>query len=45
MSSPLRFPDEAPFRYAPHADAGDIYRWDAAAQAGLFDYNLLDLSI
>lgn len=40
-----RFPEEAPFRYTPHADAGEVYHWDAAAQASLFDYNLLDLSI
>jgi hypothetical protein len=40
-----RFPDETPFIYKPHADAGLIYRWDAKAKAGLKDYNLLDLSI
>jgi hypothetical protein len=38
-----RFPDEAPFAYQPHA--GETYRWDAAAKAGMKDYNLLDLSI
>src|SRR5262245_38330309 len=30
-----RFPDETPFVYKPHADAGLSYRWDAAAKAGL----------
>ena len=40
-----RFPDETPFVYKPHADAGETYRWDAAAKAGIKDYNLLDLSI
>jgi ectoine hydroxylase-related dioxygenase (phytanoyl-CoA dioxygenase family) len=38
-----RFPAEAPFAYAPHA--GEAFTWDAAAKAGLRDYNLLDLSI
>jgi hypothetical protein len=40
-----RFPDEAPFVYGPHADAGETYTWDAEAKAGIKDYNLLDLSI
>ena len=40
-----RFPAETPYVYKPHADAGCGYRWDAAAKAGLKDYNLLDLSI
>jgi hypothetical protein len=40
-----RFPDETPFVYKPHADAGEAWRWDAAAKAGMKDYNLLDLSI
>jgi hypothetical protein len=38
-----RFPDEAPYAYAPHA--GETYRWDESAKAGIKDYNLLDLSI
>jgi hypothetical protein len=38
-----RFPDETPYAYAPQA--GEIYRWDAEAKAGIKDYNLLDLSI
>ncbi len=40
-----RFPDETPFVYRPHAEAGEVWRWDAAAKAGMQDYNLLDLSI
>ena len=40
-----RFPDEAAFAYAPHVAAGETYHWDAAAKAGIRDYNLLDLSI
>ncbi|MDP1963047.1 MAG: phytanoyl-CoA dioxygenase family protein [Reyranella sp.] len=40
-----RFPAETPYVYKPHADAGESYRWNAAAKAGLKDYNLLDLSI
>ena len=40
-----RFPEEIPFVYRPHAAAGETYRWDAAANAGMKDYNLLDLSI
>jgi hypothetical protein len=40
-----RYPTETPYVYAPHADAGEAYRWDAAAAATVRDYNLLDLSI
>jgi Phytanoyl-CoA dioxygenase (PhyH) len=40
-----RYPQETPFVYAPHAADGRTYRWDAAAQAAVRDYNLLDLSI
>ena len=40
-----RFPDETPYVYKPHAEAGLSYRWDAKAKAGIKDYNLLDLSI
>ena len=40
-----RFPDETPFVYRPHADAGLSYRWDDTARADIKDYNLLDLSI
>ena len=38
-----RFPDEVPYLYQPQA--GEGWRWDAAAKAGMRDYNLLDLSI
>ncbi len=38
-----RFPHETPYAYAPHA--GETYRWDADAKAGVRDYNLDDLSI
>lgn len=40
-----RFPAETPFVYKPHAEAGEVWRWDAAAKADMKDYNLLDLSI
>lgn len=40
-----RFPDETPFVYRPHAEAGETWRWDEAAKADVKDYNLLDLSI
>jgi hypothetical protein len=39
------FPQETPYVYAPHAGDGETYHWDAAAKAGIKDYNLLDLSI
>ena len=40
-----RFPEEAPFAYAPQQASGERFTWDAAAKASLRDYNLLDLSI
>ncbi len=40
-----RYPQETPFVYRPHADAGLTYRWDDAARATMKDYNRLDLSI
>lgn len=40
-----RFPDEQPFVYQPHVDAGLTYQWDAAARADMKDYNLDDLSL
>lgn len=40
-----RFPEETPFVYKPHAEAGETWRWDEAAKATMKDYNLLDLSI
>ena len=35
-----RFPDETPFVYAPHAESGEVWRWDEAAKAEIKDYNL-----
>lgn len=40
-----RFPDETPYAYKPHADAGLSYTWDETARADIRDYNLEDLSI
>jgi len=40
-----RFPDETPFIYRPHADAGVSHAWTEASKAAIKDYNLLDLSI
>ncbi len=40
-----RFPKETPFVYAPHAETGEAWRWDEAAQADIKDYNLLDLGV
>jgi len=40
-----RYPDQTPFTYRPHAEAGEVWRWDEAARATMRDYNLLDLSI
>ena len=40
-----RFPNETPFAYKPHVEAGATFAWDAAAKAGVRDYNLMDLSI
>lgn len=40
-----RFPNETPFAYKPHVEAGECYTWSDAAKATVKDYNLLDLSI
>lgn len=40
-----RFPDETPFVYAPHAEAGAVFCWNEDSRAALKDYNLLDLGI
>lgn len=40
-----RFPDETSYAYAPHVEAGEVWRWDDAARADVKDYNLEDLSI
>jgi hypothetical protein len=36
------FPDEEPYVYRPHAEAGESYRWDEAARQASFGYNLKD---
>src|SRR3954454_12640528 len=33
-----RFPQETPYRYRPHAEGGETWRWDDAAKAGMRDY-------
>lgn len=38
-------PDEVPFVYAPHADAGETYVWDDGAREAIRGYNKLDLII
>jgi len=40
-----RFPDEMPYDYKPLSDVQADIHYDTAAQAGLLDYNLMDLSI
>ena len=40
-----RFPEETPYSYAPQVAEQDSIIYDAAAQAALMDYNLMDLSI
>ena len=40
-----RFPHETPYVYKPFADSDDEYRWDEAARASLFDYNLMDMGV
>lgn len=40
-----RFPEEAPYVYAPLAGRADAYHWDAAAKADIKDYNLQDIGI
>ncbi|MBV8191714.1 MAG: phytanoyl-CoA dioxygenase family protein [Alphaproteobacteria bacterium] len=40
-----RFPNEMPYVYRPHAEAGLSYHWGERARAEIKDYNLLDLSI
>jgi hypothetical protein len=38
-----RYPDETPFVYRPHAEAGETYRWDDAARKAVRDYHRYDL--
>jgi hypothetical protein len=40
-----RFPEETPYRYQPFSGQEDLYRWTPEKNAGLKDYNLLDLGI
>lgn len=40
-----RFTQETPYRYAPFAQRQDEFIWNAASQAALKDYNLMDISI
>jgi hypothetical protein len=37
------FPDETPFVYRPHAEAGETYRWDETARQAIRDYHRYDL--
>jgi hypothetical protein len=39
------FPDEIPFRYRPHEEAGETYRWDDAARIAVRDYSRRDMRI
>ena len=39
------FPQETPFIYAPHAQAGERWVWDYPSRASIKDYKLPDLSI
>ena len=41
----LHYPNETPYDYKPLAGQQLDFKYDAAAQAGLLDYNLMDLSI
>lgn len=40
-----RFPDEAPYAYAPLESSAESYPWNAAAKADIRDYNLHDIGI
>lgn len=40
-----RYPDEAPYRYAPFAGEADRFRWSPAAKGEIRDYNLQDMGI
>jgi len=39
------FPDEQPYIYLPHAEAGLHLRWNESARASIRDYNKLDIRI
>jgi hypothetical protein len=36
------FPDETPYVYSPHAEAGERFCWDETARRASFGYNLKD---
>ena len=38
-------PDEVPYRYRPHAEAGARFAWDDGSRAAIRDYQKLDLFI
>ena len=40
-----RYPEERSFRYAPHADTGQSFRWCDEARANITDYHLGDMLI
>ncbi len=40
-----RYPDEAPFVYGPHRDAGDVFCWEEDARQAIRDYNKFDIRI
>ena len=40
-----RFPDEKPFVYRPHAEAGRSFEWDEAGRRAIRNYEKLDLFI
>jgi len=39
------FPDEQPYAYQPHADAGLHFRWNESARSAIRDYNRFDIRI
>lgn len=39
------FPDEEPYSYRPHAEAGLHFRWNESARGAIRDYNRLDIRI
>lgn len=40
-----QYPDEAPYQYQPHEEAGEQFEWNVQAKEAIKDYNLIDLSI
>jgi hypothetical protein len=39
------FPDEAPYVYQPHADAGAVFAWNEEAREAIRNYNCFDIRI